>query len=836
MSIQHRIARFSVCIVIALVFMFALPVFALAEYGRGVDVVRYIQPRMLGLTPLSGITRGPDGAVWCTENGDPSAEPVVPSSVWRVPPNGYETGFDCPTSSGFPSDITIGPDGNLWFSQTYGMDTAGGYQFGRVTPAGSIQTYQPLTGFHSIDSIVSGPDGALWYTDPGARKVGRLTTAGVATEFPCGSGISPTDIVTGPDGALWFTNGDRICRVTTSGQLKEFPLGDNRETARGLAVGQDGALWFIGYRAPAEEGADSYDYIGRITTSGSIKQYGVPCSSRDATAICAGPDGALWFSGDKVDSEGKAWSYFCRMTTTGGYSEYLNLDVPYVLDVSPGPSGTVWYAGADEKGEGLAVELELYPPLPGESAWRSTAYFAEGFTGAGFQEYLCLLNPNPEPASLWVTYMNESGATDTQYLCMQRTSRLTVDVNQLVGENHEVSLRVVSTSTGIVAERPMYFDYTPRFMDKVDTPLFGVTGQGGQEGHRGSSPGTGDPGWTGGHDVVGVPEPGSVFFFAEGTCRPGFQPYICVMNPGDADADIRITYMTGEGQAHVRQGVLPAHSRGTDLPAYTLGVGDDAAHDFSTQVECTNGQGIVCERPMYFDYGGAWTGGHDATGLAAPAKEFHFAEGTCRPGFETYFCILNPDNGEATIRIDYETASCETKTESFVVGERSRLTVRASDFLGVGDDMAHDFSAMVSSTNGKKIVCERPMYFGWRGWTGGSDVMGATALANEYLFAEGNSRSNMQQFFSVWNPHMDPATLRIRYMLSDGTVVEQQQEVEGRATIDCTLFMRNTGNADCDFSAVVDTIQGRDILVERPMYFDFGGWTGGSDVIGAPSP
>jgi len=33
-------------------------------------------------------------------------------------------------------------------------------------------------------------------------------------------------------------------------------------------------------------------------------------------------------------------------------------------------------------------------------------------------------------------------------------------------------------------------------------------------------------------------------------------------------------------------------------------------------VECTNGQTIIAERPMYFNYNGVWTGGHDVVGLA----------------------------------------------------------------------------------------------------------------------------------------------------------------------------------------------------------------------------
>jgi len=46
----------------------------------------------------------------------------------------------------------------------------------------------------------------------------------------------------------------------------------------------------------------------------------------------------------------------------------------------------------------------------------------------------------------------------------------------------------------------------------------------------------------------------------------------------------------------------------------TLGEGNDPAHDFSAKVETTNKTDIIAERPMYFNYQGVCTGGHDVVG------------------------------------------------------------------------------------------------------------------------------------------------------------------------------------------------------------------------------
>src|SRR5713226_6127009 len=59
--------------------------------------------------------------------------------------------------------------------------------------------------------ITAGPDGALWFTEAGGRSIGRITTAGVITEYPIDS--SSTAIVVGRDGALWVTGIHRNARA-----------------------------------------------------------------------------------------------------------------------------------------------------------------------------------------------------------------------------------------------------------------------------------------------------------------------------------------------------------------------------------------------------------------------------------------------------------------------------------------------------------------------------------------------------------------------------------------------------------------------------------------------
>ena len=70
-------------------------------------------------------------------------------------------------------------------------------------------------------------------------------------------------------------------------------------------------------------------------------------------------------------------------------------------------------------------------------------YFAEGYTGAGFDEYLTILNPNPAAAPVTITYYLGGGqAPVVKTLTVPASSRATVAVHDAalgVGRGQEVA-------------------------------------------------------------------------------------------------------------------------------------------------------------------------------------------------------------------------------------------------------------------------------------------------------------------------------------------------------------------------------------------------------------
>ena len=89
--------------------------------------------------------------------------------------------------------------------------------------------------------------------------------------------------------------------------------------------------------------------------------------------------------------------------------------------------------------------------------------FAEGTTrdnatDGTFEEWLCLQNPGDTDAEVTITYMLGSGQNIEKKYTVPKTSRKTVDVNDDVDPDEDVSIVVESTQQ-IVAECPMYFGY-----------------------------------------------------------------------------------------------------------------------------------------------------------------------------------------------------------------------------------------------------------------------------------------------------------------------------------------------------------------------------------------
>jgi len=278
------------------------------------------------------IAAGPDGNIWMTTSGGSGHT----DWILRVEPGGTITPFQAGIRTGGgvfgtgPERITSGPDGNLWFTEFWSN------RIGRMTPAGVLTEFPIPTPDSAPRGIVTGPDGNLWFVESAFlhTAIARMTTAGVVTEYPLGGSqsdqLQPFEIVAGPDGNLWFTQSHpsapqgEIARITPKGALMVVAL-PNGGRPNGVAVGPDGNVWFT------DSGAN---VVGRITPAGVMREFALPARAATAQGIAAGSDGRMWFAeGGKLASIGLIVpdaNLSSRVVTLGSAPAVRSVDVTNV--------------------------------------------------------------------------------------------------------------------------------------------------------------------------------------------------------------------------------------------------------------------------------------------------------------------------------------------------------------------------------------------------------------------------------------------------------------------------------------------------------------------------
>lgn len=155
--------------------------------------------------------------------------------------------------------------------------------------AGMVTEYPiPTPGSQPV-GITSGPCGdgtlCLWFTESTGNKIGKITTSGQISEYPlpfpaAPASAEPEGITSGPCGdgtqCLWFTEfssiyGNKIGKMTTRGQVTLYSLPTASSEPDNIALGLCGdgsqCLWFTEF---------NNDKIGKITTGGQITEYTVP--------------------------------------------------------------------------------------------------------------------------------------------------------------------------------------------------------------------------------------------------------------------------------------------------------------------------------------------------------------------------------------------------------------------------------------------------------------------------------------------------------------------------------------------------------------------------------
>ena len=417
-----------------------------------------------------------------------------------------------------------------------------------------------------------------------------------------------------------------------------------------------------------------------------------------------------------------------------------------------------------------------------------TWYLAEGSTAWGYSCYVSIENPNPEACTAIVTYMTSSGPVAGGEIPLPPMSQTTINPADKLG-NQDFSTRVECREGKTIA------------VDRTMT----WTGTGA------ASPEA--------HSSIGVTSPSTTWYLPEGSTNWGFECWLLIQNPNNAEASCDVTYMIeGEGPKTSNHKV-PANSRMTFNMATDIGNKD-------ASIRVVADRPVIPERAMYRNNRRE---GHDSIGTTAPAADYYLAEGATgySVGYTTYVLVQNPQGTPTDVAITYLTGSGQVAGPSFQMPANSRKTIKANDLLPPDTDV----SAHVHGS--KAIIAERAMY--WDNGTGEAchDSIGMDSPHATFHLPDGETSNGRETWTLVQNPNGSDVAVEISYLTPTGTgnvVKTETVPANSRRTFNMLEHSGINGRAAI---MVKSKTAGKNIMVERAMYWNTRGE--GTDTIGGYS-
>lgn len=234
---------------------------------------------------------------------------------------------------------------------------------------------------------------------------------------------------------------------------------------------------------------------------------------------------------------------------------------------------------------------------------------------------------------------------------------------------------------------------------------------------------------------------------------------------------------------------------------------------------------------MYFSHKGRWEGGHVVEGVTAASEEWYFAEGTTRPHFEEWLCIHNPQQEDLEVTVTYFTPEV-VDFETYTVPAMHRYTVDVNHEVARlwPDEPLQDVSVKVSAE--REIIVERPMYFSYKGdWEGGHAVVGETRPGPKWFLAEGSTRHGIETYLCVLNPLDVEQTVYVTYMMENSRTRVAEFTIPARSRYTRSVNGDIGPNHDVSFHVRAHKgAEAGEVVVERPMYFLYGGTLPGGHV------
>jgi len=455
------------------------------------------------------------------------------------------------------------------------------------------------------------------------------------------------------------------------------------------------------------------------------------------------------------------------------------------------------------------AQASASPAPDAESLPLRAWHFAEGNSRNGFETYFTLLNLSDQPASVMVNYNRDDGIRLVQWLGIEARQRLSLNANDVVGS------RAFGASffsdENIVVER---------------TTTWG-------------------PGQNAETIVGFAPDGKKGWHFAEGTTRGRVTTYFVTQNLTDDPASVMATFTRDDGSVEKRHYSVPPRAR----DAYRV---NDLLKDSAFSASFRSDQDVVVERTimtegerpptvrpkqkangqtddsfaMARDAIGVFGGlGYVGSGSEPGSRSWEFAEGSTRAPYRLTFVLFNPGQQGTEVRFRFRLEQGATRSHTLYLPPLSRAAFDPRDVVP-----SADFATSLSAD--RPIVAERAYATSGDGLYG---VLGHTAGpprndSRAWYFAEGNTSSQIETFFVLFNLSAAPAQVRGTYYLETAPTREQNLTVPagGRLAVRANEIVP-AGVFSARFQA------DQNIMVERTLYFPGGsGFTTVGSGVGSP--
>jgi hypothetical protein len=442
-----------------------------------------------------------------------------------------------------------------------------------------------------------------------------------------------------------------------------------------------------------------------------------------------------------------------------------------------------------------------------------TWHFAEGNSRNGFETYFTLLNLSDRPASVMGNYNRDDGIRLVQWLGIEPHQRVSLNANDVVGA------RAFGASffsdENIVVER---------------TTTWG-------------------PGQNGETTVGFAPDGMKSWSFAEGTTRGRATTYFVTQNLTDAPANVTAMFTRDDGSTEKRIYTVPPRAR----DAYRV---NDLLKDTAFSASFRSDQDLVVERTIMTEgerppivmanrgeknkangqtddsfamarnaigiFGGL---GYVGSGTDPGSRSWEFAEGSTRLPYSVTFVLFNPGKQGTDVRFRFRREQGVPAVHTLHLPALSRVAFDPRDVVP-----AADFATSISTD--RPIIAERAYATSGDGLYG---VLGHTASpprkdSRTWYFAEGNTNSQIETYFVLFNLSTVPAQVRGTYYLDTASTREQDLTVPGGGRL---AVRANEIVPASFFSARFQADQ--NVMVERTLYFPGGsGFTTIGSGVGSP--